>query len=96
MEKQNLEQRCATKFCLKPNENAAETYEKLKWVYGERTLSKAPVFKWYKVFLDGRENVENKPRSGRPCTSKTDENITKARALVRSDRHLPVRMIGSG
>jgi len=30
MEKRNLEQRCAIKFCVKLNENATETYEKLK------------------------------------------------------------------
>jgi len=45
--------------------------------------------------LDGHESVEDKPHSGRPCTSKTDENVTRVRALVRSDRCLTVRMIGS-
>jgi hypothetical protein len=40
-------------------------------------------------------SVEGEPRSGRPCTSQTEENVTKPRALVRSDRHLTVRMIGS-
>ena len=45
--------------------------------------------------MDRRESVEDEPRSGRPYTSKTDENVTKVRALVRSDRRLTVRMIGS-
>ena len=45
--------------------------------------------------MDGRECVEDEPRSGRPCTSKTDEYVTKVRALVRSDRRLTVRMISS-
>ena len=35
MDKQNLEQRCAIKFCVKRNEKATETYEKLKKAYGE-------------------------------------------------------------
>jgi len=39
--------------------------------------------------------VEDEPRSGRPCTSKTDENLTKVRDLVRSDQRLTVRMISS-
>jgi hypothetical protein len=30
MQRRNLEQRCAIKFCVKLNENATETYEKLK------------------------------------------------------------------
>ena len=39
--------------------------------------------------------MEDKPNSGRTCTSQTEENVTKVRALVRSDRRLIVRMISS-
>ena len=85
MEKQNFEQCCANKFWVKINENATETYEKLKWAYGEHVLTRAQVFRWHKAFLDGREIVEDEPHSGRPCTSKMDENVTKVRVLVRSD-----------
>jgi len=95
MEKRNLEQRCAIKFCVKINENATEIYEKLKTTYGEHVVSRTQVFRWHKEFLDGRESVEEEPRSGRPCTSKTDENMTKVRDLVRSGRRLTVRMISS-
>ena len=48
-----------------------------------------------KHFLDGRESVTDEPRCGRPCTRKTDENVTKVRDFVRSDRRLTVRMINS-
>ena len=82
------------KFCIKLNENATETYKKLKRAYGEHALSSGQVFRWHKAFLDGHESVEDEPHSGRPCMSKTDENVTKVRALVRSDRRLTVRMIG--
>jgi len=95
MEKRNLEQRWAIKFCVKLNENATETYEKLRRAYGEHALSRTHVFRWHKAFLDGRESVEDETRCGRPCTSKTDENMTKMRDLVRSDRRLTVRMISS-
>jgi len=92
MEKRNLEQRCAIKFCVILNENATE---KLKRAYGERAVSRTQVCRWHKSFLDGRESEEDEPRSGRPCTSKTEENVTKVRNLVRSDRRLTVRMISS-
>jgi len=52
-------------------------------------------FRLHKTFLNGREGVEDEPRSRRPCISKTNENVTKLRALMRYDRHLTVRMIGS-
>ena len=95
MEKRNLKQRCLIKFCVILNENTTETYEKLIQAYREHALSRAQIFKWHKAFLDGRESVEDEPRSGRPCTSKTDENVTKVRVLVRSDRRLTVRIISS-
>ena len=105
-------------FCVKLNENATETYEKLKRAYGEHAVSRALVFRWHKsflngresvedeprsgrlytsnkAFLNGRERVEDEPRSGRPYMSQTEENVTKVRALVRSDRRLMVRIIGS-
>ena len=57
MEKRNLEQGCAIKFCVKLNENATETYEKLRRAYGEHALSRTQVFRWHKAFLDGRDCV---------------------------------------
>jgi len=95
MEKRNLEQRCANKFCVKLNENATETYEKFKMAYGEHAVSGTRVLRWHKAFLDVRESVEDEPRSGRTCTSKTDENVTKVRDLVRYYRRLIVRIISS-
>jgi len=95
MEKRNLEQRCAIKFCVKLNENATETYEKLRRAYGEHAVSRIQVFRWHKTFLYGGESVEDESRCGRPGTSKTDENVTKVRDLLRSDRLLTVRMISS-
>ena len=70
MEKRNLEQRWAIKFCVKLNENATETYEKLRRAYGEHAVLRTQVFRWHKAFLDGRESVEDEPRCGRTCTSK--------------------------
>ena len=53
------------------------------------------MFKWYKAFSEGRESIKDEPCSGRPSTSKTDNNVEIVRALVRSDRRLTVRMIAS-
>jgi len=95
MEKRNLEQSCAIKFCVKLNETATETYEELERAYGEHALSRTQVLWWHKAFLDGHENVEDEPRSERHCTSKMDENVIKVRDFVRFDRRLTVRMISS-
>ena len=41
------------------------------------------------------EGREDEPKSGKPCTSTTDTNIEKVRQLVRSDRHLTIRVIAN-
>lgn len=89
----NYEQRCAIKFCVKLGENGTETFSKLKRAYGDDALSRAQVFRWFKAFSDGRESVADDPRSGRPLTSKSDDNVERIRDLVRYDRRLTVRMI---
>ena len=71
MEKRNLEESCATKFCFRLKENATETYEKLQQAYGDHAVSRAQVYRRHKAFLDGRLSVEDETCSGRPCTSKT-------------------------
>ena len=72
---ENIEQRYAIKFCVKRNKSATETFASLTEAYGDVTLSRIMVFKWHKAFKEGRENVEEDPRSGRPITSRKDENV---------------------
>ncbi|RLU25678.1 hypothetical protein DMN91_001835 [Ooceraea biroi] len=93
MSERNYEQRCAIKFCLKLGYNATKTLAKLQQAYGDAALSRAQVFKWFKVFSEGRESVEDESRSGKPSTSRNDENVKRIRDLVRSDRRLTVRLI---
>jgi hypothetical protein len=49
----------------------------------------------HKFFLEGREQVEDEPRAGRPLTSKTDDNVEKVTSLVMSDHLLTLRMISN-
>ena len=51
------------------------------------------VFKWHKAFKEGRENVEDDPRSGRPISSINDQNVEVVLAVMAKDRRLIVRMI---
>ena len=46
-----------------------------------------------KCFCEGREIVTDEERSGRPATSRTEENIAKIHQIVRENRQLTVRSI---
>jgi transposase len=68
---ENIE-RYAIKFCVKLSKSATEIFASLTEAYGEVTLSRTVIFKWHKAFKEGRENVEDDPRSGRPVSSTND------------------------
>jgi len=89
---ENIEQRYAIKFCVKLNKSATETFASLAEAYGDATLSCTMSFEWHKAFKDGRENVEDDPRSGRPILSTNDQNVEVVRAVMAKDRRLSVRM----
>ena len=76
------------KFCVKLNKSATETFDSLTEAYVDATLSRTMVFKWHKAFKEGRENVEDDPRSGRPISSTNDENVEVVRTVMVKDRRL--------
>ena len=56
-------------------------------------MSRTGLFELHRRFKEGREELKDDHRSGRPSTSRADENVERLRQKVRSDRHLTVRMI---
>ena len=70
-----------------------EALKLLQEVYGDDTMLRTCFFEWHRRFKEGREEVEDDHRSGRPSTSRTDENVERVRQNVRSNCHLTVGMI---
>ena len=93
MSDKNLEQRMNIKFCVKIGNSASETLALLTVAYGKYAMKKSSVFEWHRRFKEGREDVQDDPRSGQPNTQRTDENVDRERALVHSDRRLGLRVI---
>jgi len=56
-------------------------------------MKKTAVYKWVKRISEGRENVTDEERSGRPATSRTEENVAKIQQIMRENRRLTVRSI---
>ena len=46
-------------------------------------MSRTRVFEWYRKFREGGEDMKNDPKSGRPTTSRTNENVERVREKVR-------------
>ena len=74
-------------------EASNECFKLLKEVYDEDVMSRTQIFEWHKRFEKGREEVKDDSKTGRPSTTRTDENITRVKLRVRSDCRLTVRMI---
>ena len=89
----SVEQRINLKFVVRLVKTRTEGLKLLPEVYGDDTMSRTRLFEWHRTFKEGREEVEDDHSSGRPCTSRTDEQVERVRKKVRSDRRLTVRMI---
>ena len=89
----NVEQHVNVKFCVKLGKSTTETYDTLKKVYGDECLSRAQVFDWFKRFREGREEIGDDQRPGRPSTSKTGANIEKVGEILRQNRRLSIRAV---
>ena len=83
----------AIKFCAKGGKSAVETIELITKAYGSADMSRAIVYRWYARFRDGREDVKDDARSGRPSTARTDENVESVRRLLTEDRRTTLKMI---
>lgn len=88
----SLEQRYAIKFCVKLGKSKAETFDMIKQAYPDVALPRSGVFRWHKAFLEGREEVADEDRAGRPSTSTNTDNATRVREVLNSDRRLSIRL----
>ncbi|UYV73261.1 SPOPL [Cordylochernes scorpioides] len=76
-----MDQRTCIKFCVKNEIKCADAFRMLTLAYGEATLDRSNVYRWYKMFSEGREDVKDEERARRPSTSTTDKKLMKWRKL---------------
>ena len=57
----------------------------IQQAFGDDAMSAAHIKRWHKHFKDDSESVESDPRSGRPATSRTPENVECVRVAINKD-----------
>ncbi|CAF4682689.1 unnamed protein product, partial [Rotaria sp. Silwood2] len=67
--------------------DAKTIYEELTQALGSDAPSDRTVRRWAQRFREGREDISDDPRSGRPISVLTDENIERVRQVIEEDPH---------
>ncbi|CAF1489471.1 unnamed protein product [Rotaria sordida] len=67
--------------------NAKTICEELTETFGSDAPAYSTLKKWAQRFREGREDVRDDPRSGRPVSVLTDDNIERVRQIIEDDPH---------
>jgi [histone H3]-lysine36 N-dimethyltransferase SETMAR len=85
----NCEVRSVIKFLCAKGHKPIEIYRQLCEVYGNKAITEGGVRQWCIRFKDGRTNVHDEGKSGRPSIV-TDELVENVNAKVRENRRFTI------
>ena len=90
----NIGYQTIIKFFTRKGLNATEITNKLKEIYNDSAPPYRTVAKWMAEFKDDpTRDFEDVPRSDRPPTATTDENIKIVEHIVMRDRQIFIRRV---
>jgi len=85
----DCEIRSVIRFLNARNVLPTEIHHQICQVYGDNAMSGGMVRKWVRMFNEGRENLHDEARSGRPSLV-NDDLVRKVNEIVRDDRRFTV------
>ena len=85
----DCEIRSVIRFLNARNVLPNEIHHQICQVYGDNAMSDGMVRKWVRMFNEGRENLHDEARSGRPSLL-NDDLVRKVNERVRDDRHFTI------
>ncbi|UYV67212.1 POLR2B [Cordylochernes scorpioides] len=88
-----MDQRTCIKFFVKNEIKCADAFRMLTVAYGEATLDRSNVYRWYKMFSEVREDVNDEERAGRLSTSTADEKINEVEKMILANRRITVKEV---
>ena len=81
---ERMEQRAVIKFCIKVGMTPTDTWKIFNRPKEGSSCSRTLVFEWHRRFREGRVEVTDDARPGRPSTASM--NVRKALDIISSDR----------
>lgn len=90
---EKTEYRAVIKYLHLKGMTSSEIHEDMVGTLAESAPSYATITRWVREFKRGRDSVEDDPRSGRPPTAITKDNLDLALQMVMQDRRLSCRQI---
>ncbi|GBL97841.1 hypothetical protein AVEN_231988-1 [Araneus ventricosus] len=88
----DCEVRSVIRFLKANSVKQAEIHRQLVEIYGENVMTDGRVRRWVRQFNDGRTNVHDKARSGRPSVV-NDGLVAKVNEKIRENRRFTIRML---
>jgi len=85
----DCEIRSVIRFLNARNVLLTEIHHQICQVYGDNATSDGMVRKWFRMFNEGRENVHDEARSGRPSLV-NDDLVRKVNERVSDDRRFTI------
>ena len=85
----DCEVRGVIRFLQAENVRPSEIHRRLVAVYGEHDINAVSVRKWCTMFRNGRTDVHDAERSGRPSVI-TDALKQKVNRIIRGNRHFTI------
>ena len=95
MENNNSEIRANIKFLTKLEWKPRKIIEALQQVYGDSSPSKSVVYDWINRFKNGREDLKDNPREGRPSTAKKERTVTLVQSLMEEDSWITIDAVAN-
>ena len=65
-------------------------HDELRTVFGDEAPSFRSVARWSQWFREGREEIEDETRPGRPITETTSENIEQVQSIINDDPYITI------
>ena len=85
----DCEVRGVIRFLQAENVRPSEIHRRLVAVYGKHVMNAASVRKWCTMFMNGRTDVHDAERSGRPSVI-TDALKQKVNGIIRENRNFTI------